>query len=133
MKRSRSTVASARPLSRKVLVFTSYSVAGGYGDLARRGARRRGAAAARAFYSYSYPEPAGFAEASVRPAAARYDPTLREWILPYEAVREAADPDATLLEFLQSVYEAAATLAGWNRGALERQQPLAPPRSAAGA
>ena len=76
-----------------------------------------------AFYSYSYPEPAGFAEASVRPAAARYDPTLREWILPYDAVREAADPDAALLEFLQSVYEAAATLAGWDRAALERQKP----------
>ncbi len=51
---------------------------------------------------------------------------MREWILPYEAVRQAADPDGTLLEFLQSTYEAAATLAGWNRAALERQPSTLP-------
>jgi hypothetical protein len=73
-----------------------------------------------AFYAYAYPEPAGCPEAAVRPAAARYDLTLREWILPYEAVRTAPDPDAVLLDFLQSTYEAAADLGGWDRAALER-------------
>ena len=73
-----------------------------------------------AFYSYAYPEPAGFAEASVKPAEARYDTTLREWLLPYDAVRGADDTDAMLLDFLQTTYEAAATLAGWDRAALER-------------
>ena len=56
----------------------------------------------------------------MRPAAARYDAQLREWLLPYEAVRTAADPDAELYAFLQSTYEAAAELGGWDRGALER-------------
>jgi hypothetical protein len=79
-----------------------------------------GALAEPAFYAYAYPEPAGFPEAVVRPAAARYEPALREWVLPYEAVRRSADPDAALLEFLQSTYEAAATLGGWERPALER-------------
>jgi hypothetical protein len=74
-----------------------------------------------AFYAYAYPEPAGLPEAPVRPAAAYYHPQLREFILPYEAVRTAEDPDATLLEFLQSSYEAAADLARWDRGALERR------------
>jgi hypothetical protein len=74
-----------------------------------------------AFYSYSYPEPAGFAEAKVGPAGARYDTGLKEWVLPYEAVRTAPDPDGALLEFLQDAYAAAATLAGWDRAALERQ------------
>lgn len=73
------------------------------------------------FYAYVYPEPSGCPEAAVSPEAARFDLALREWILPYEAVRTAADPDATLLEFLQSTYEAAAGLSGWNRSALERQ------------
>lgn len=72
------------------------------------------------FYAYAYPEPAGCPEATVRPAAARYDLTMREWVLPYEAVRTAPDPDAALLDFLQSTYEAAANLAGWDRAALER-------------
>jgi hypothetical protein len=73
-----------------------------------------------AFYSYAYPEPPGFAAATVAPAAAYYHPTLREWILPYAAVREAADPDRLLLDFLQSTYEAGANLGGWDRAALER-------------
>ena len=73
-----------------------------------------------AFYAYSYPEPPGCATATVGPAGARWDPTLHEWILPYEVVRTAPDPDAVLLEFLQSTYEAAAGLAGWDRKALER-------------
>lgn len=73
-----------------------------------------------AFYAYAYPEPAGFSEAATRPRGAVYDTTLREWILPYDAVRSAPDPDAALLEFLQSTYENAARLAGWERAALER-------------
>jgi hypothetical protein len=72
-----------------------------------------------AFYSYAYPAPPGFAAAQVSPAAARHDPALGEFILPYEAVRGAADPDAALVSFLQSTYEAAAILAHWNRDALE--------------
>jgi hypothetical protein len=73
-----------------------------------------------AYYAYMAPEPAGFAEAVVRPAAASYRQGVGEFILPYEAVRTAADPDATLLDFVQSTYEAGATLAGWDRAALER-------------
>lgn len=73
-----------------------------------------------AFYAYAYPEPAGYAQAAVRPAAAFYHPQAREFILPYEAVRTAADPDATLLDFLQSTYEAAADHGHWDRAALER-------------
>jgi hypothetical protein len=73
-----------------------------------------------AFYSYAYPEPEGFRDAVVSPAAARYDRELGEFLLPYDAVRTAADPEATLLDFLQSTYEAAADRAGWDRAALER-------------
>lgn len=65
------------------------------------------------FYSYAYPEPPGFAQAAVRPAAARYSAELREFILPYDAVRESASPDDVLLEFLESTYQAAASLGGW--------------------
>jgi len=71
------------------------------------------------FYAYAYPEPEGFAAWNVEPAAAYYDPTLREFLLPYTAVRTASDPDATLLSFLQSTYEAAAELGRWDRAALE--------------
>ncbi|MEP7325423.1 MAG: DUF5996 family protein, partial [Gemmatimonadota bacterium] len=74
-----------------------------------------------AFYAYAYPEPAGCPEAKIQPAAASYDSTLHEWILPYEAVRTAADPDAELLSFLESTYSAAANLGGWDRPALERR------------
>jgi hypothetical protein len=73
-----------------------------------------------AFYSYSYPEPDGFAEAPVHPADAYYQPELKEFVLPYEAVRTAPRPDEVLLEFLQSTYEAGANLHGWDRPALER-------------
>ena len=73
-----------------------------------------------AFYAYAYPEPEGFAGCPVRPAEARYEPSLGEFLLPYETVRTAADPDATLLDFLQTTYEAAAELAHWDRAALER-------------
>jgi hypothetical protein len=73
-----------------------------------------------AYYAYMSPAPSGYAEAAVRPAAASYNPALGEFILPYEAVRTAADPDATLLDFAQSTYEAGANLATWDRAALER-------------
>jgi hypothetical protein len=72
-----------------------------------------------AFYSYAYPAPAGFKESAVRPAAAFFSEALGEFLLPYDAVRTAPDPDAALLEFLQSTYEAAARTAGWDRAALE--------------
>jgi len=72
------------------------------------------------FYAYAYPEPVGYADAAVRPGAARYDHGLNEFILPYDAVRLAASPDRTLLAFLQSSYEAAADLGKWDRDALER-------------
>jgi hypothetical protein len=78
-----------------------------------------GAVAYPAFYSYAYPEPAGFSQASVRPAAAFYSADLREFILPYDVVRQAEFPDRTLLEFLQTTYEAAANLAAWDRKSLE--------------
>jgi hypothetical protein len=73
-----------------------------------------------AFYAYAYPEPAGFSTAVVKPAAAFYSTDFREFVLPYDAVRESADPGALLLEFLQSTYEAAADRADWDRGSLER-------------
>jgi hypothetical protein len=72
------------------------------------------------FYGYAYPEPAGFPDQPVQPADAGYDRALREFVLPYQAVRSAVDPDAMLLAFAQSTYEAAADLAGWDRAALER-------------
>ena len=72
-----------------------------------------------AFYSYAYPEPAGFAAAPLRPEAAFYSTELREFLLPYEAVRTADDPDRALMEFLTSTYEAAAINGGWNRTELE--------------
>lgn len=73
-----------------------------------------------AFYSYAYPEPEGFKQASVRPDAAFYNADLGEFILPYDAVREAESPDQMLLEFLQSTYEAAAGLSNWNQEALRQ-------------
>jgi len=72
-----------------------------------------------AFYSYAYPEPDGYRERPVQPAAAYYLDEMGEFVLPYEVVRTADDPDAALLSFLQSTYEAAADLADWNRDALE--------------
>jgi hypothetical protein len=73
-----------------------------------------------AFYAYAYPTPAGFASAPVAPAAAYFHEGLGEFILPYEAVRADDDPDGALLSFLDSTYTAAATLAAWDRTALER-------------
>jgi hypothetical protein len=75
------------------------------------------------FYAYAAPEPAGFAQAGVRPAAARYHPTLKEFLLPYAAVREDPSPRGALMDFLQSTYEAAAELARWDRAALELPAP----------
>ena len=74
-----------------------------------------------AFYAYSYPEPPGCDVAPIQPAAAYYHPDMREWILPYESVRTAADPHRLLLDFFQSTYDAAAGLAKWDRAALERE------------
>jgi hypothetical protein len=71
-----------------------------------------------AFYSYAYPEPAGFRQRTVTPGA-RFDATLGEFILPYETVRVAADPDAVLLDFLSTTYAAAADCGGWDRAALD--------------
>jgi Family of unknown function (DUF5996) len=73
-----------------------------------------------AFYAYAYPEPPGFANARVRPEGAFYSPDFREFVFPYDRVRESSSPDDTLLEFLQSTYEAAADLGRWDRAALER-------------
>jgi hypothetical protein len=75
-----------------------------------------------AFYAYAAPEPEGFKQALVRPAAASYHPGLSEFILPYEAVRAVPSPADELTSFLESTYDAAAELAGWNRSALERSQ-----------
>jgi hypothetical protein len=72
------------------------------------------------FYAYAYPEPPGYRDATVPVEGARWDDDLAEFVLPYEVVRTAADPDAVLLDFLQSTYEAAATTAHWDRSALER-------------
>lgn len=72
------------------------------------------------FYSYAYPEADEFRDAEVRPEQAYFDNNLGEFVLPYTAVREAADPDALLLEFLQSTYEVAADLGNWDRAELER-------------
>jgi hypothetical protein len=82
-----------------------------------------GAVTEPAFYSYAYPEPGGYAEHPVRPAAARYSRELGEFILPYEAVRTAPAPDEVLLAFFQSTYDAAADLAAWDRSALDRPAP----------
>jgi hypothetical protein len=72
------------------------------------------------FYSYAYPEPAGFSSAGVKPEAAAYSPDLHEFLLPYEEVRKAPSPEKMLLEFLESTYGAAAELGGWDRSELER-------------
>ena len=73
-----------------------------------------------AFYSYAYPEPPGFSETPVKPDAAFYSSDFREFILAYDVVRQSESPDDTLLEFLQTTYEAAADLAKWDRALLER-------------
>jgi hypothetical protein len=78
-----------------------------------------GAVSEPLFYSYAYPAPPRFAEAPVEPAAARYDPNFAEFILDYESVRTADEPEAALLAFLDSTYGAAAELGHWDRAALE--------------
>ena len=78
-----------------------------------------GVASGPSYYSYAYPEPNGFGVARVLPVGAYFDAVLGEFLMPYEAVRASADPDATLLTFLQSTYEAAANLARWDRNILE--------------
>jgi hypothetical protein len=72
-----------------------------------------------AFYSYAYPAPEDFGAAKVKPAQAIFSKELGEFLLPYDAVCSARDPDATLMEFLQSTYDAAADLGKWDRKALE--------------
>jgi hypothetical protein len=72
-----------------------------------------------AFYSYAYPTPAGFKKSAVRPNGALFNETLGEFLLPYDVARESPDPDAALLDFLQSTYEAAAQSGNWDRAALE--------------
>jgi hypothetical protein len=84
-----------------------------------------------AFYAYTYPEPDGYRSVRVRPAEASFDDELGEFILPYDAVRRAADPDATAQAFFQSTYEAGADLGGWDRRALEAaERPERPPTRA---
>jgi hypothetical protein len=73
-----------------------------------------------AFYAYAAPEPAGFSSAAVSPGTAFYSTDLKEFLLPYEAVRSAASPEKELMSFLETTYESGATLAGWDRAALER-------------
>jgi hypothetical protein len=79
-----------------------------------------GAVPEATFYAYAAPEPAGFKTAPVGPAGAFYSSDFNEFLIRYEDVRRAASPRAALLEFLQSTYEAAAALGGWNRAELER-------------
>ena len=71
------------------------------------------------FYSYAYPEPPGYREYAIGPAAAGFDANFGEFVLPYEAMRAAPDPDAALMEFLRSTYEAAAECGKWDRAGLE--------------
>ncbi len=75
------------------------------------------------FYSYAYPEPAGFSDAKVTPAAAKYDSNLHEFTLPYDAVRAADSPDDMLLEFARSTYDQASILGKWDRVGLEEKKP----------
>ncbi len=77
------------------------------------------------FYSYAYPEPPGYKEYSIAPSAGSYDKNFGEFMLPYEEMRQSADPDATLLSFLQRTYEAAANLAQWDRDALDVRSTMA--------
>jgi hypothetical protein len=76
-----------------------------------------------ALYAYIYPEPVGFKDAAVQPHAARYDPQLGEFILPYAQVRRAESPEQVILDFFETTYAAAATLANWDRQALEAPPP----------
>jgi Family of unknown function (DUF5996) len=79
---------------------------------------------APAFFAYTYPEPPGCPDATIRPDAGFYHPDLSEFILPYDEVRLSPSPDQMILDFFQSTYEVGATLAGWDRATLERPDPL---------
>jgi hypothetical protein len=79
------------------------------------------------FYAYAYPEPPGYAARGVEPVVAHYDTTAREFLLPYEALCEAPNPDEILLRFFQTTYEAAADLGRWDRSALDRVAPAKAP------
>lgn len=79
-----------------------------------------------AFYSYIYPEPAGYSNRDIRPEGAYYHEGLGEFILPYEVVRNSENPEDTLMEFLESTYAGAAELAAWDRAELERKKPFRP-------
>jgi hypothetical protein len=79
-----------------------------------------GVVSGAAFYAYHVPEPEGYSRQKIRPAAAYYHPQLREFILMYDDVRTARNPEKVLMDFLQSSYEVGAELAGWERPALER-------------
>jgi hypothetical protein len=76
-----------------------------------------------AFYAYAAPEPPGLKTASIQPDGAYYHSELSEFLLPYEAVRSAANPEAAIAAFIESTYSRAAALAGWDRAALERPVP----------
>jgi hypothetical protein len=71
------------------------------------------------FYSYAYPEPPGYAQSPIKPDFASFDKKFGEFVMPYEAMRQSPDPEAALMEFLQSTYEAAANGARWDRAGLE--------------
>jgi hypothetical protein len=71
------------------------------------------------FYAYAVPEPAGFKEATVEPAATYYHAEMGEFMLPYESVRTASNPDLALARFIETTYSAGARLAGWDRELLE--------------
>ena len=79
-----------------------------------------------AFYSYAYPEPKGFGAAPIRPEGAFYNDDLGQFLLPYDAVRQAPSPDDAVMDFLQCSYGAAADLAHWDRAALERAAAIKP-------
>ncbi|HJT52822.1 MAG TPA: DUF5996 family protein [Candidatus Angelobacter sp.] len=81
-----------------------------------------------AFYCYAAPEPQGFSTSRVRPEPARYEAKVGEFLLPYEDVRRSSSPTSTVLEFMQSTYEAGADAGKWDRNALEK-----PPSVPAGA
>jgi hypothetical protein len=85
-----------------------------------------------AFYAYSYPEPAGYDVAGIKPEGAYYHPVMHDWILPYERVRLAPDPEGAVLEFLQSTYKEAADRARWDRASLERPSSWKAPPSSPG-
>ncbi|MDQ6635774.1 MAG: DUF5996 family protein [Gemmatimonadota bacterium] len=79
-----------------------------------------------AFYAYAYPEPPGCNLASIRPARAFYHTEMREWILPYEAVRASDDPGGMVSDFLESTYQVAAELGGWDTAALRSSRGVPP-------